>query len=305
MRAKMRKSKGPFRLALAGLLLLSGCVALEDYERKVDEAGGLRREAEAAQSRLGSFQRNIDDLRKKIDDRRLENEELAQSLSLARRHAQQVETRLADLRAQLASQQQDQKSTEQKGLELESAQKASLEKIRRLEENLVRVRGQLARFEDKLRFQEQVQKDLTANFAREIRQGKVQIRLAGERVLFRLASELLFSSGKVDIKPGAKNLLRKVAAALNRYTNREVQIQGHTDNIPLSDRLIERWESNWELSAARATRVVRHLIEEGRVEPRRISGAGFGEYSPLADNATRAGRGKNRRLEIVIFPPRN
>ncbi len=301
----MRKSKGPFRLALAGLLLLSGCVALEDYERKVDEAGSLRREAEAAQSRIGSLLRNVDDLRKKIDDRRLENEELAQSLSLARRHAQQIETRLADRRAQLASQRQDQKTTEQRTLELESAQKASLEKIRRLEANLVRVRGQLARFEDKLRFQEQVQKDLTANFAREIREGKVRIRLAGDRVLIRLASELLFSSGKVDIKPRAKSLLRRVAATLNRYTNREVQIQGHTDNIPLSDRLIELWESNWELSAARATRVVRHLIEVGRVEPRRISGAGFGEYSPLADNATREGRGKNRRLEIVIFPPRN
>ena len=301
----MRKGKGPFRLALAGLLLLSGCVALEDYERKVDEAGSLRREAEAAQSRIGSLLRNIDDLRKKIDDRRLENEELAQSLSLARRHAQQVETRLADIRAQLASQRQDQKATEQSASELESAQKASLEKIRLLEGNLVRVRGQLARFEDKLRFQEQVQKDLTANFAREIREGKVQIRLAGERILIRLASELLFSSGKVDIKPRGKSLLRKVATALNRYTNREVQIQGHTDNIPLSDQLIERWESNWELSAARATRVVRHLIEVGRVEPRRISGAGFGEYSPLADNATREGRGKNRRLEIVIHPPRN
>ncbi len=301
----MRKSKGPIRIALAGILLLSGCVALEDYERKVDEAGSLRREAEAAQSRVDSFQRNTDDLRKKIDERRLENEELAQSLSLARRHAQQVETRLADMRAQFASQRQDQKSAEQKGLELESAQKASLEKIRRQEENLVHLRGQLARFEDKLRFQEQVQKDLTANFAREIREGKVQIRLAGERVLVRLASELIFSSGKVDIKPRANNLLRKVAATLNRYTNREVQIQGHTDNIPLSDRLIEHWESNWELSAARATRVVRYLIEVGRVEPRRISGAGFGEYSPLADNATREGRSKNRRLEIVIFPPRN
>ncbi|MEE9257005.1 MAG: hypothetical protein V3V56_07530, partial [bacterium] len=94
-------------LVLLCIVFLAGCVGIEDYDRKVSEASGLRKELESAQSRITSLRRTIDGLEGKSRERRLEGEELTQSLSMARRHGQQLETKLADLRAQLSFQDQE------------------------------------------------------------------------------------------------------------------------------------------------------------------------------------------------------
>jgi len=290
-------------LLAAALLPLSGCVALEDYDRKVSEATALRRDLEAVQARLGSQTRTVETLRKQLEERRLENEELAQSLTMARRHSQQTETRVADLRAQTFSQKQEAEKMQERAAELEKGRQESLAKTRQLEASLNEVRGKLLRFEDKLRLQDQLEKDLAAQFAEEARAGTVKVQREGDRVVLVISSTVLFASGSVAIKSQGNNLLAKVARVLRRYTNREVQVHGHTDNVRISERLAERWETNWELSAGRATRVLRYLVEVGNLDPRRASAAGLGEFRPIADNATPEGREKNRRIEIVIFPP--
>ena len=161
----------------------------------------------------------------------------------------------------------------------------------------------LLRFEDRIRFQIQLEKDMKAQLERERRRGIVEVRRAGDRVVISIASAILFKSGSAKVRSESKALLVKFSSLLRRYANREVQVQGHTDNVQISDRLSERWETNWELSAARATRVLRYFVEVGNLDPRRVSGAGMGEYRPVADNNTRNGRRANRRIEIIIFPP--
>ena len=289
--------------AVACIFLLYGCVGIEEFESKVSEAAGLRKEMETARARIAFLRRSIDDLQNQNTDRRLEGEELTQSLTMARRHGQQIETKLSDLRARISSQDLENKITEKKTSNLESSVKEARKKFRVLEETNVSLKKQISRFEDKLRFQEQVKKDLAAQFSAEIKFGSILVSRTGGRVIIGIESSTLFSSGRAAIRKTGKKHLRKISRILLRYTNREIQVQGHTDNDPISERLIERWESNWELSTARATRVLRFLVEVGNIDPKTISAAGLGEFRPIADNSTKAGKKQNRRIDIVLFPP--
>ena len=108
---------------------------------------------------------------------------------------------------------------------------------------------------------------------------------------------LLFDSGKADIKSDNTAFLLKVAKLINSVDN-YVRVEGNTDNVPIQNSI---YPSNWELSTARATAVVRFMIDKGNVAPERLSAVGYGEYRPVADNKTEIGRNKNRRIEIVIL----
>lgn len=110
----------------------------------------------------------------------------------------------------------------------------------------------------------------------------------------------MFDSGKAELKPEGKELLLKVAEVLAGIPDQQVLVIGHTDNIPVTASR-HLYATNWELSAARATAAVRFLCETGQVDPRRIGALGYGEHHPIADNATRQGRAKNRRIEVVIL----
>ena len=283
-------------------VLLTGCVGIEDYERKTDEAAGLRSEIAKTESRIRELRGQIEELEGRIKQKDLENQELSQSLTMARRHSQQIETRVADLRAQMTSQQSQQTESAKKASRFERAYENSRTRVRELQKNLVAVQKKLLRFEDRIRFQIQLEKDMKAQLSRERRRGIVQVRREGDRVLISISSAILFRSGSAKIRSESKALLVKFSSLLRRYANREVQVQGHTDNVQISDRLAERWETNWELSAARATRVLRYFVEVGNLDPRRVSGAGMGEFRPIADNDTREGRRTNRRIEIIIYP---
>jgi len=289
--------------AAAGLALLAGCVGMEDYERKSDEASRLRSELDSARGRAASLERTLEELRQKVEQRRIEGEELSQSLTMARRHSQQVQTGVADLRARISGLEGESRRLREDAARLKKENEAARVRARKTEAGLLDARKRLARFEDKLRFQMQLEKDFSAQFAAEVRAGTLKVLREGDRVVLRISSGILFAPGHAEIKTRGKRLLVSLAKVLRRYTNREVQVQGHTDNIPISERLAERWETNWELSASRATRVLRYLVEVGNLDPRRASAAGRGEFQPIADNASKAGRARNRRIEVVIFPP--
>ncbi|SDN04039.1 flagellar motor protein MotS [Sediminibacillus halophilus] len=116
-------------------------------------------------------------------------------------------------------------------------------------------------------------------------------------VVLILQEKVLFESGEADIIDDGEVLLDKVDILLSNISN-AVRIEGHTDNRPISN---YRFPSNWELSAARASRVVRYLINNGDVEKERFSAAGYGDTRPLVPNDSSANWAKNRRVEIVLL----
>ncbi len=107
-----------------------------------------------------------------------------------------------------------------------------------------------------------------------------------------------FDSGSATPKPEALPTLRTIAARLGA-TPYDLRIEGHTDNVPIHT---AEFDSNWELSSARATRIARLFLEMKAIPPDRISAAGFAEFHPVAANDTAAGRAENRRVDIVVLP---
>ena len=111
-----------------------------------------------------------------------------------------------------------------------------------------------------------------------------------------IKSSILFPSGSATPSVSADPVLKKIASILDDYDN-QIQVEGFTDNVPITNDI---YPSNWELSAARAASVV-HLFTRAGVEPVRLSAVGYGEFKPIASNDTAEGRGKNRRVNIIIL----
>ena len=136
----------------------------------------------------------------------------------------------------------------------------------------------------------------------EIQDGAIKITQMKERLSVNLVEKILFDSGSSNLKPEGWNVLKKVGSALKKIPDKEIRVEGHTDNVPVSSRMSQRYPSNWELSVARAVTVARFLREKQGVDPRRISASGYASYRPVATNKTREGRALNRRIEIVLVP---
>ena len=125
----------------------------------------------------------------------------------------------------------------------------------------------------------------------------VKFRLESRGLVVTIVSDkVLFEPGQADLRPEGRELVDKLAAAVGRLPNR-LAVEGHTDNVPISG----RYPSNWELSTARATTVLRELIERHHIDPARLSAAGYADERPVAMNDTADGRGANRRVELVVL----
>lgn len=124
------------------------------------------------------------------------------------------------------------------------------------------------------------------------------------RLLEGLLDQLVFESGKIAIRPEGRKTLDRISKVLKEVTDKRIQIQGHTDNVPIGPSLLNTYPSNWELSQARAREVVRYLVEEAGVNVEKFSVVGYGDTQPVASNASEEGRVKNRRVEILVLAPK-
>jgi len=147
---------------------------------------------------------------------------------------------------------------------------------------------------------QQQYESLVQGLSKEVEKGQLQVRQYKNMLAVDLAEQIFFDSGKATLKKGGKEVLKKVGEALKGYENKIIRVVGHTDNVPVAKSLQTTFPSNWELSVARATNVVRYLQEVG-VPPERMVPTGRAEYDPIAPNDTPEGRQKNRRIEIMLL----
>lgn len=141
-------------------------------------------------------------------------------------------------------------------------------------------------------------RDLLARFRKLIDAGQLKVVMRGGRMLLELANDVLFDSGKTELKDVGKKTLGEIASVLKTMPDRRFQVAGHTDNVKIQT---ARYPSNWELSTARAIEVVKLLIDAG-MDPKNLSAGGYGEFAPVDSNDTGEGRMKNRRIEIALVP---
>jgi chemotaxis protein MotB len=128
--------------------------------------------------------------------------------------------------------------------------------------------------------------------------GDLAITLRDGRMVLRLSNDVLFDSGRAELKPAGKRALAEVAGVLRAIPRRQFQVAGHTDNEPIR---FSPFRSNWELSTARALEVSAFLVVQG-MDPHALSAAGYGEFDPVSANDTAVAKAHNRRTEITLQP---
>src|SRR4051812_4609445 len=136
----------------------------------------------------------------------------------------------------------------------------------------------------------------------EIAHGDIQLTQSGGKLRVGLVDKILFDSGEASISKRGEGVLARVGGVLATIDDRQIQVSGHTDTTPISDKLKSQFPTNWELSTARATNVVRFLSEKAAVPARRLVASGYGEFDPIASNKSPHGRARNRRIEILLTP---
>jgi chemotaxis protein MotB len=135
------------------------------------------------------------------------------------------------------------------------------------------------------------------SLAADIQSGLAEVEREGDRIIVRLASQGSFVSGSANLQPGFAGLLTRVGNSLSA-TRGKVRVEGHTDNIPVA--FSERFNSNWDLSAARSASVADFFAQNSELDQGSITVAGFADTRPIETNNTAAGRARNRRIEVIV-----
>jgi len=143
---------------------------------------------------------------------------------------------------------------------------------------------------------------LVGGLQNELAAGQVKITQLAGKLSVNLVEKILFGSGQARLKSEGEAVLDRVGAVLKQVQDKDIRIEGHTDNVPIGKGLQSKFASNWELSSARATAVARYLTQHAGIDPQRLIAAGYGEYRPIAPNDTDEHRAENRRIEIVLVP---
>ena len=243
----------------------------------------------------------------------VERDTLSENLEMIRNEQGQLKQELEKIeteREQLRSDLQETRSvldqvTEELGQKVKAREQALSESSNRAESinaQLLAASGQIdnlqkERQEIQVRFIELQQK-----LESDLQSKDVEIeQLKGNMTVIRLAADILFDPGSAALRDSGRNALALIAAALNEIPDRQNSLEGHTDSVPISERLQEIYATNWELSTARAARAARYLQSRG-IAPERMRAVGYGPYQPVAENADPEMRALNRRLEIMLLP---
>jgi chemotaxis protein MotB len=151
---------------------------------------------------------------------------------------------------------------------------------------------------------DETKQKIESSMKEQIEAQEVKIEEIEGKLKVTFVDKILFDTGSVEINPRGKEVLLTIAGSLKENENQNIVVEGHTDNVPIGMVLRDRFPTNWELSTARATAVVRFLQDNGGLNPERLTACGYSYYRPVASNDTEEGRSQNRRIEIVLIPPR-
>jgi chemotaxis protein MotB len=274
--------------------ILSACVSETVHQQKLDENAYLQsviKSLEADYERLKADKIQLADRNDSLNQRVLEaierNKLLQEDLMRARADLERVEKVLADRSAEAGT-----------------AMAEMRQEIDRLVEgnNLLQqqLEVELQAREARLAEVQSTYDELVGKLEQEIERGEVRISELKGKLTVNVVDKILFDSGKAALKPAGIKVLQQIGDILNSAVDKNIQVEGHTDNVPISGGLAAKYPSNWELSTARATTVLHFLQDKVGVSGERLSAVGYGEYQPISSNATAKGRAENRRIQIVL-----
>jgi len=304
-------------LAMLCAVALVGCVSTATHTKALTELEAAKKTSAQLQQQLAGLQQNLDQeatQRKAAEQQAAElakeREALAARSSELNNELGNVRGQIADLEQKLASgsasAQEEIAKLQKQASELE----ANAARIAKEREQLRQEQSQLAATleQERLAKEEEIkrltrtQEELSKSLQDEISKGNITIQQVRDRLTINMVDRVLFDSGQAQVKPAGVKVLKQVGDVLNKISDKQIRIEGHTDNVPISSKLQDRFKTNWELSTARATTVVRYLIDQGGVDRQYLSAVGYADTHPLASNDSEEGRSSNRRIEIVLYP---
>ena len=275
--------------ALFAAILASGCVSKGQFEQQVAETEQLASDLTALQERNDMLSARNEALNQDLTEALSRINSLQQDLARARADIERLEkilsTRSAEAGAAMAEMRQTIDRLEDENRQL--AAQVEQERIAR-EARIAQMKATYNELVDKMEA--------------EIERGEITISELKGKLTVNMVEKILFDSGQADIKPAGLKVLKRVGDILKDVEDKEIRVEGHSDNIPISARLQEKFPSNWELSTARATNVVHFLQDEIKIPGELLSACGYSQYAPVADNDSPKGRALNRRIQIVLVP---
>lgn len=237
----------------------------------------------------------------KIDRLKSDIGQLKGSLDRVTEELDQLDERLGVKSIELVTARSEIKTAQDRVAESDEVLKAKDASLKAADEQLAATKSELEQVR-KLREQAEAAaksfKALALKLKSMVDSGKLEVVRHQGRMIVKLPDDILFQPGRQRLKKAGRQALIEVAKVLKDVGERRFLVAGHTDNIPIKR---GRYKSNWDLSTARAVEVVKLMVKSG-VPPDRLAAAGYGEFDPIADNSTRIGRAKNRRLEIILMP---
>jgi chemotaxis protein MotB len=291
------------------VLVLAGCVSTKEYNARLSDIDGLKRDMSSLDEKLkkaegekGTLEAALSKLQKDFDDLKKQNQVLSDNNknldALLNAKKGELSEKINELRAKLTEKENELNA---KNSEVDSLKK-QIAGLTQEKDTLNQEKEKaLKEKERSIAEMKKTYDSLMGEMNQEIKKGEITITQLKDKLSVNLVEQILFDSGSADIKKEGKKVLDRVAEILMKVTDKQVRVEGHTDNVPISRRLQEKFASNWELSTARATTVARYIQDKG-IDPKLLSASGYSEYRPIALNDTDEGKAKNRRIEIALIP---
>jgi chemotaxis protein MotB len=275
-------------IVLAALLSALGCVSSGKYQERLTDIDNLKNNVSSLEETLKQKDAELEKLNGEYED--LKTHDLAMSVDnknlsdILKAKKDELNKIIAELRANVATKEVNIYSL-QKHMDELSQEKAQA----------------IAEKEKSVAELKKTYDSMVGAMQQEVEKGEVTITQLKDKLTLSMVEAILFDSGSSKVKKNGEQVLDRVAEILKKLTDKQIRIEGYTDNVPIKGALAEKFSTNWELSTARATNVVRYLQRDG-IDAQLLGACGYSEYRPIAPNSTEEGKAKNRRIEVVLTP---
>jgi chemotaxis protein MotB len=267
-------------LAVFLMMGLAACVSTQTYKKEQDRATALDADRKSLGDKSKTLAQQVSDLQNQVNILTQAKASLDQNLKATQSERDKLNASLQSSKSELAqrvaalSSQNDALNKQLR--DTEQAKEAEIAKLKTTHDQLI------------------------SSLQGEIANGEIAVTQLKDKLTVQLVDKILFDSGRADIKESGQQVLARIGEILKKVQDKDIRIEGHTDNVPIGGALAQRYPSNWELSTARATVVVRFLQDKAGIDPKRLIAAGYGQERPVAANDTDAHRAQNRRIEIAL-----
>lgn len=285
----MKKTLVAITMACYACLFMTSCIV---SKKKYD--------AETARAEKEKAEKNA--LAKQLGEQQDQNKKLTATNTELKNTIASLNDRIGRLKDSISNMEGTVKELTNKVNVLRDEKENTKRQLKSTNEQIAAQRQRLEQLQALLDQQQEAAEALRKKIAEALKgfnSNELTIKMKNGKVYISMQESLLFPSGSAVVNPKGKEALSKVAGVLNTSSDININIEGHTDSLPIHT---VKFADNWELSTARATSIAHVLIDEYRVVPAKLVASGRSEYDPIASNSTPEGRGQNRRTEIILEP---